>query len=299
MTNNNPINDFFKNTNNIYHQNKQCLNEKKEEYKNYYINDNYVRTSIVDVDLNIFKSNSLSNFYNNNMNILNYYNNIKNEINDDIDIISNSVNNNILVAQKYLYGIGCQSYDTTKFYFSLFDYFYHNKNIALSIVVFTLITTVTAMIFISFNLYQNCVDYPLVYLTFSLILIISLITDTALTGIYLGFSVYLRNYFNKILNECRIDFDGISKNYNYNPFYGNNYNKALPIETGLYEDLNYVLYISLIMFVAEIIIVILLILYFIFNCYRYTFISLKNERGNIINSKRVQKRDLMDLVKML
>ena len=53
------------------------------------------------------------------------------------------------------------------------------------------------------------------------------------------------------------------------------------------------------MFAAEIIILILLILYFIFNCYRYTFISLKNERGNIINSKRVQKRDLMDLVKML
>ena len=299
MTNNNPINDFFKNTKNIYHQNKQCLNEKKEEYKNYYINDNYVRTSIVEVESNIFKSNALSNFYNNNMNILNYYNNIKNEINNDIDIKSNAENNNILVAQKYLYGIGCQSYDTTKFYFSLFDYFYHNKNIALSIVVFTLITTVTAMIFVSFNLYQNCVDYPLVYLTFSLILIISLITDTALTGIYLGFSVYLRNYFNKILNECRIDFDGVSNNYNYNPFYRNNYNKALPIETGLYEDLNYVLYISLIMFVAEIIILILLILYFIFNCYRYTFISLKNERGNIINSKRVQKRDLMDLVKML
>ena len=297
MTNNNPINDFFKNTKNIYHQNKVCLNEKKEEYKKYYINDNFVRTSIIDGDLNIFKLNTLSDFYKNVMNILNYYNNIQNKIN--IDIISNSANNNILVAQKYLYGIGCQFYDTTKFYFSLFDYFYHNKNIALSIVVFTLITTVTAIIFISFNLYQNCVDYPLVYLTFSLILVISLITDTFLTGIYLGFSVYLKNYFNKILNECRIDFDGISNDYNYNPFFGNNYNKALPIETELYEDLNYVFYISLIMFVAEIIILILLIIYFIFNCYRYTFISLKNESGNIIDAKKVQKRDLMDLVKML
>ena len=297
MTNNNPINDFFKNTKNIYHQNKICLNEKKEEYKKYYINDNFVRTSIADGDLNIFKLNTLSDFYKNIMNILNYYNNIQNKIN--IDIISNSANNNILVAQKYLYGIGCQFYDTTKFYFSLFDYFYHNKNIALSIVVFTLITTVTAIIFISFNLYQNCVDYPLVYLTFSLILEISLITDTFLTGIYLGFSVYLKNYFNKILNECRIDFDGISNDYNYNPFFSNNYNKALPIETELYEDLNYVFYISLIMFVAEIIILILLIIYFIFNCYRYTFISLKNERGNIIDAKKVQKRDLMDLVKML
>ena len=296
MTNNNPINDLFKNSRNIYYNNnKQCLKTKNEEYKSYYIYDHLIRTSIIDVDLSQLKTTDLSFFYKNSQNIINYYNNIQNQVN----VFSKAKNYPVLVAQKYLYGIGCQYYDTTKFYYSLFDYFYHNKNLSLSIVIFTLITSVTAIIFVSFNLYQNCVDYPLVYLTFSLILVISLVTDATLTGVYLGFSVYLRNIFKKILEECRIDFYGISNSFNYNSFLNTNYNKALPIENGLYEDLKYVLYISLIMFVAEMIILILLIIYFLFNCYRYTFISLKNERGNIIKSRHVQKRDLMDLVKML
>ena len=128
---------------------------------------------------------------------------------------------------------------------------------------------------------------------------ISLVVDATLTGVFLGFSVYLKNYFGKIFNECRIDFDGISNSLNYNQGINANYNKALPVEIGLYEDLKYVFYVSLIMFVTEMIILILMIIYFLFNCYRYTFISLKNERGNIIKSRRVQKRDLMDLVKML
>ena len=129
---------------------------------------------------------------------------------------------------------------------------------------------------------------------------ISLVVDATLTGVFLGFSVYLRNYFGKIFDECRIDFDGISNSLNYNQGINANYNnKALPVEIGLYEDLKYVFYVSLIMFVTEMIILILMIIYFLFNCYRYTFISLKNERGNIIKSRRVQKRDLMDLVKML
>ena len=295
MTNNNPINDFFKNSRNIYYNNKQCLNMKNEEYKNYYINDNFVRTSIIDTTTDI--NQDLSNIYSNSNNIINYYNEINSQ--NGINILSNSKKYPILVSQKYLYGIGCKHYDSIKFYFSLFDYFYHNKNISLSIVIFTLITSVTAVIFVSFNLYQNCVEYPFVYLTFSLILIISLITDATLTGVYLGFSVYLKNHFNKIYDECRIDFDGISNTINYNTLFVGNYNKALPIEIGMKEDLYYVFYISLIMFVTEIVILILLILYFVFNCYRYTFVSLKNERGNVIKSRKVQKRDLMDLVKML
>ena len=273
-----------------------CLNSGQDEFKYYYINDNFVRTSIIDIDFDM-DQNKLNNLLSyGNSNIENYYKKINEKF--GIDIKSNIRNYPILVSQKYLYGIGCQHYDTTKFYFSLFDYFYHNKNLALSIVVFTLITSVTAVIFVSFNLYQNCVDYPFVYLTFSLILIISLVTDATLTGVYLGFSVHLKNYFKNIFDECRIDFDGISNNYNPSFFIGN-YKKALPIEIGLYDDLNYVLYISLIMLVTELIILILLIIYFIFNCYRYTFISLKNESGNIIKSRKVQKRDLMDLVKML
>ena len=71
------------------------------------------------------------------------------------------------------------------------------------------------------------------------------------------------------------------------------------MEIGLYDDLNFVFYVSLVMVIDQSVILILLILYFIFNCYRYTFISLKNESGNIIKSRKVQKRDLMDLVKML
>ena len=297
MTNNNPINDYFENSKNIYHySNLNCLNSGQDEFKYYYINDNFVRTSIIDIDFDM-DQNKLNNLLSyGNSNIENYYKKINEKF--GIDIKSNIRNYPILVSQKYLYGIGCQHYDTTKFYFSLFDYFYHNKNLALSIVVFTLITSVTAVIFVSFNLYQNCVDYPFVYLTFSLILIISLVTDATLTGVYLGFSVHLKNYFKNIFDECRIDFDGISNNYNPSFFIGN-YKKALPIEIGLYDDLNYVLYISLIMLVTELIILILLIIYFIFNCYRYTFISLKNESGNIIKSRKVQKRDLMDLVKML
>ena len=294
MTNNNPINDLYKNSRNIYYNNKQCLITKNDEYKNYYINDNFIRTSLIDENFNP-SSHDLSYFYKDN-NILNYYNNLK----DKVDIISNTKNYPVLVAQKYLYGIGCQYYDSTKFYFSLFDYFYHNKNLSLCIVIFTLISSVTAIILVSFNLYQNCVDSPFVYLTFSSILMISLVVDATLTGVFLGFSVYLRNYFGKIFDECRIDFYGASNDVNYNQGLNNiNYNKALPIEIGLYEDLKYVFYVSLIMFVTEMIILILMIIYFLFNCYRYTFISLKNERGNIIKSRRVQKRDLMDLVKML
>ena len=115
----------------------------------------------------------------------------------------------------------------------------------------------------------------------------------------MGFCIYLRNLFNKIFEECRIDFGDLSTQINYNSFINTNYNKALPIEIGLNEDLQYVFYMSLIMFLTEMIILILLIIYFLFNCYRYTFVSLKNERGNIIKSRQVQKRDLMDLVKML
>ena len=130
-------------------------------------------------------------------------------------------------------------------------------------------------------------------------MVISLVSDATLTGVYLGFTVFLRNKFKKIFDECRIDFDGVSNSLNNHFYLYGNYNKALPIENGLYEDLKYTLYVSLIMFVTEMIILILLIIYFLFNCYRYTFISLKNERGNIIKSRKVQKKDLMDLVKML
>ena len=296
MTNINSINDLFKNSRNIYYiNNKQCLKTKNEEYKNYYIFDNFVRTSPIISDPNEIKFANLSCVYKNSENILSYYQKYKNQV----DILEHSKNYPILVAQKYLYGIGCQYYDSTKFYFSLFDYFYHNKNLSLSIVVFTLLTSVTSIIFVSFNLYQNCVDYPLIYLTFSLILTISLIIDATLTGVYMGFCIYLRNLFNKIFEECRIDFGDLSTQINYNSFINTNYNKALPIEIGLNEDLQYVFYMSLIMFLTEMIILILLIIYFLFNCYRYTFVSLKNERGNIIKSRQVQKRDLMDLVKML
>ena len=298
MTNNNPINDYFKNKRNIYYNNKQCLNLKNDEYKNYYINDNFIRTSIIDINLNLNSNKKLLDFYSSSTNILKYYNDINNSQNK-IDISSNSNKYPILVSQKYIYGIGCKHYDTINFYFSLFDYFYHNKNISLSIVIFSLITSVTAVIFVSFNLYQNCVEHPFVYLTFSIILITCLVTDATLTGVYLGFSVYIKKHFKNILDECKIDFSGISNSISYNPLFVQNYNKALPIEIGLYEDLNLVFYVSLIMFVTEIVILILLILYFVFNCYRYTFISLKNNRGNIIKSRKVQKKDLMDLVKML
>ena len=178
---------------------------------------------------------------------------------------------------------------------------YHNKNISLCIIIFTLITSVTAIIFVSFNLYQNCVDYPIVYLSFCIILVTSLVTDMTLTGVYLGYSVFLRYRFGKILNICRIDFSGNSNDLKniYFSFEHNNVNKALPIEIGLYEDLNYAMYVSLVMAVTEVIIFILLILYFAFNCYRYTFISLKNESGNIVKSRKRKKRDLMELVKMI
>ena len=70
-----------------------------------------------------------------------------------------------------------------------------------------------------------------------MILVISLVSDATLTGVYLGFTVFLRNKFKKIFDECRIDFDGISNNYNPSFFIGN-YKKALPIEIGLYDDLD-------------------------------------------------------------
>ena len=214
--------------------------------------------------------------------------------------MGNSNNFPFLVDQKYLYGIGCQYYENTDFYFSLYNNFYHNKNMALSIIVFTLITSVTNVIFVSFNLYQSCVDYPLVYLTFCIILVTGLITNLTLTAVYFGYCGYLKKYLGKIYNECRIDFSWPSNTINN--FYNFNYqsaNKALPIEIGLYEDLNFVFYVSLVMVITEFVILILLIIYFAFNCYRYTFISLKNESGDIIKSRKRRKKDLMDLVKMI
>ena len=299
MTNINPINNYNKNSRNVYYSKiNQCIRNKNQEYKNYYIDDNFIRTSIIDIDLDLNILNKKEKMYNDYSNIIDYYETIKN--NEKIDILKYSNNFPFLVAQKYLYGIGCQYYETTDFYFSLFKYFYHNKNLALSIIVFTLITSVTSVIFLSFNLYQSCVEYPLVYLTFSIILVTGLITDLTLTGVYFGYCCYLKQYFAKILNECRIDFSMSSNQINNNFFYFyQSANKALPIEIGLYEDLDYVLYVSLVMIITEVIILILLIIYFIFNCYRYTFISLKNESGEIIKSRKRRKKDLMDLVKMI
>ena len=184
----------------------------------------------------------------------------------------------------------------------LFRYFYHNKNMALSIIIFSLATSITAIIYVSFNLYQSCIDYPLVYLTFSIILVVSLLTDLTLSGVYLGYCVYLKYYFGKILNECRIDYSGDSNNIiknQYNFFNYHTSNKALPMEIGLYEDLDFVLYVSLVLVITEVVILILLIIYFAFNCYRYTFLALRNESGDIIKTRRRRKKDLMDLVKMI
>ena len=299
MTNINTINDYHKNSRNVYYSNNnQCLRNKNQEYKYFYIDDNYVRTSIIDIDINE-NLNKKNEAYRDNTNIIEYYNKIK--TNNKVDILKYSNNFPILVAQKYLYGIGCQYYDKVDFYFNLYRYFYHNKNIALSIIIFSLATSITAVIFVSFNLYKNCVDYPIVYLTFCIILVISLITDLTLAGVYLGYCSYLKYYFGKIFNECRIDFSGESnKLYNqYNYFNYNSSNKALPMEIGLYDDLNFVFYVSLVMVIDQSVILILLILYFIFNCYRYTFISLRNESGELIQSRRRQKKDLMALVKMI
>ena len=298
MTNINPINNFYKNSRNVYYSNKKkCLKNKNQEYKYFYIDDNFVRTSIIDISLdeNLKEKNEAYQDYSN---ILQYYNTIK--TNNNVDIIKYSNNFPILVAQKYLYGIGCQFYDKVDFYYYLFKYFYHNKNIALSIIVFTLITSVTAVIFVSFNLYQSCVEYPLVYLSFCIILVVSLICDLTLSGIYFGYCSYLKYYFGKIFNECRINFSGATNNYNqYNFFNYHSSNKALPMEIGLFDDLNFVFYVSLVMVIDEAVILILLVIYFIFNCYRYTFIALRNQSGDIITARRRQKKDLMALIKMI
>ena len=300
MTNVNSINNFYKNSRNVYYNNiKQCLRNKNQEYKNYYIDDNFIRTSIIDIDIDE-SLNKKNEAYNDYSNIKDYYSKIKS--NNKVDILKYSNNYPILVAQKYLYGIGCQYYEKTNFYFMLFRYFYHNKNMALSIIIFSLATSITAIIYVSFNLYQSCIDYPLVYLTFSIILIVSLLTDLTLSGVYLGYCVYLKYYFEKILNECRIDYSGDSNNIiknQYNFFNYHTSNKALPMEIGLYEDLDFVLYVSLVLVITEVVILILLIIYFAFNCYRYTFLTLRNESGDIIKTRRRRKKDLMDLVKMI
>ena len=301
MTNINPKNNYFKNSRNVYYNNfKQCIRNKNNEYKNYYIDDHFVRTSIIDINIATFL-NHKNKAYKGHSSISEYYDKIKHD--KKVNILEDGNNYPILVAQKYLYGIGCQYYETTNAYFTLLKYFQHNKNIALSIIVFSLITSVTAVIFVSFNLYQSCVEYPMVYLTFCLILVISLVTDLTLSGVYLGYAGYLKHYLGKILNECRIDFSGASntlyKDYNFNLYNYNSYNKALPIEIGLFEDLDYSFYVSLFTVITEVVILILLVIYFIFNCYKYTFISLKNESGNIIKSRRRKKKDLMDLVKMI
>lgn len=300
MTNIYPTNNYYKNIRNVYYSNnKQCLRIKNQEYKYYYIDDNFARTSLIDIDNIDNNLNKKSEIYKDYSNITDYYDKIKN--NQNVDILKYSNNYPILVAQKYLYGIGCQFYEKINFYYSLFRYYYHNKNIAFSIIFFSLGSSVTAVIFVSFNLYQSCVDYPIIFLTFCIILIFCLLIDLALSGFYLGYCLYLKYYFDKILNECRIDFSGSSNEINnqFNFFNYKSYNKALPIEIGLYEDLMFVLYVSLVMIITLVVILILLILYFAFNCYRYTFISLRNESGDIVKSRRRRKKDLMDLVKMI
>ena len=300
MNNINTINDYYKNSRNVYYNNnKQCLLNKNDEYVNYYIDDNFVRTSIIDIDMDnmdnaIIKKNEIYNDY-----IKKYYTEIKDK--HKADILNYRNYYPVLVAQKYLYGIGCQYYEKTKFYFTLLNHFYHNKNIALSIIVFTLITTVTAVIFVSFNLYQNCVDYPTVYLSFSIILVSSLVINMTLTGVYLGYSYYLQVNLGKIFSECRIDYQGESLKADTANYYYNyrSYNKALPIEIGLYEDLNYVVNVSLALAITEVVVLILIVLYFVFNCYRYTFVALRNESGELIRTKKRKKKDLMDLVKMI
>ena len=297
MNNINPINDYYKNSRNVYKNNiKQCLNNENEDYKNYYIDDNFVRTSIIDERVeNILEMNTR---YNQIPNIKKYYE----DINNEVDVMKYMTNYPILVAQRYLYGIGCQYYEQISKYYSFFRYFYHNKNMAFSIIIFTLISSVTSIIFVSFNLYQNCVDYPTIYLTFCIILVGSLVVDMILTGIYLGYCLYVRYFFTKIFKECRIDFSAINRDSNYQHLYNYNQqtlNKALPMEIGLYEDLNFAMYVSLVMAVTEVIIFILLIIYFAFNCYRYTFISLKNESGDLVKSRKRKKKDLMELVKMI
>ena len=295
MNNINTINDYYKNSRNVYKSNiKQCLNNENEDYKNYYIDDNFIRTSIIDTNVvNILK---MDIRYNKNPNIIKYYENI------NVDLMKYMTNHPILVAQRYLYGIGCQYYEQISKYYSLFRYFYHNKNMAFAIIIFTLISSVASIIFVSFNLYQNCVDYPIVYLTFCMILVGSLVVDMILTGIYLGYCLYVRYFFSKIFNECRIDFSGASKDSNKEYLYNFNQqtlNKALPMEIGLYEDLNFAMYVSIVMAATEVAIFILLIIYFAFNCYRYTFISLKNESGDLVKSRKRKKKDLMELVKMI
>ena len=71
------------------------------------------------------------------------------------------------------------------------------------------------------------------------------------------------------------------------------------MEIGLFDDLNFVFYVSLVMVIDEAVILILLVIYFIFNCYRYTFIALRNQSGDIITARRRQKKDLMALIKMI
>jgi len=293
MNNIKTINDYYKNSRNVYKSNiKQCLNNENDDYKNYYIDDNFIRTSIIDTKFDIDIR------YNKYDNIKNYYKNIEN-----VNVMKSMTNYPILVAQRYLYGIGCQYYEQISKYYSLFRYFYHNKNMAFAIIIFTLISSVASIIFVSFNLYQNCVDYPIVYLTFCMILVGSLVVDMILTGIYLGYCLYVRYFFSKIFNECRIDFSGTSKDYSNKEYLYNfnqqTLNKALPMEIGLYEDLNFAMYVSIVMAATEVAIFILLIIYFAFNCYRYTFISLKNESGDLVKSRKRKKKDLMELVKMI
>lgn len=298
MNNIKTINDYYKNSRNVYKSNiKQCLNNENEDYKNYYIDDNFIRTSIIDTKVDNILNMSIRY---QSKNIKNYYKNIENE--EKVDVMKYMTNYPLLVAQRYLYGIGCQYYEQISKYYSLFRYFYHNKNMAFAIIIFTLISSVASIIFVSFNLYQNCVDYPIVYLTFCMILVGSLVVDMILTGIYLGYCLYVRYFFSKIFNECRIDFSGASKDSNQECLYNFNQqtlNKALPMEIGLYEDLHFAMYVSIVMAATEVAIFILLIIYFAFNCYRYTFISLKNESGDLVKSRKRKKKDLMELVKMI
>ena len=275
MSNNIQINIFYKNSRNVfYSNNKKCLLTKNKEYKNYYIDDNFIRTSIVDVDIGS-NINNKDKIYKDYPEIQNYYN-ISISDNKYINILNSGNKYPLLVAQKYLYGVGCQYYKKLKSYNSLLDYFYHNKNIALTIIIFTLASSVISIIFISFNMYRGCVDYPIVYLTFSIILVTCMLVDMIMSGIYLGFCIYLRKNMEKILSECRIDFSGKYSGSNYYMINYNNNNKSLPIEVGLYEDLKYVLIIIIIMAVFEVVIFIMIIIYFCCNCYKYTFITLEN-----------------------
>ena len=290
-------NEYINSLGFYYNNFKSCKNFNKNNlnYKNFSIQDNYIRTK------KIIDDNLLPNFYNyfyNNTTIENYYNQMNiNNISINNYIYKNIKNVPQLVSQQFFYGIGCPYMSSVEKHFKKFGKIRILKNLMISITVFILLSYVSGVFFLIFRIFNNCYDYSCCFWINAILMFLNLGIAIILTSIYLGIGMKVYKYFVNFQKYCTIDLRGINDN-NYN----NYLNKIIPIEKSFVDSISMLMIYSFSLLMMEIIIVILKIVYLVLNYeeHKFTFFDygynyyksyfrnsypyLKNNKNNINNS---------------